>query len=131
MKTILRSKSADRLELHRELFLTDQHATFPSQVLSVIAEAWIDPQYHPLTDPGSKLTDLQTKQVVVNDRAFECPGRTVKAPGNYPDWGSDLVGRTYRSTELPGGIAELKFDSHFEGEPFSFEEHIVDFEIRP
>jgi len=131
VKEILRSKSADRLELHREFFLTDEHATVPSHVLSVIAEAWIKPQYHPITDPAAVRSTLPAREISVKGRAYRCLGRRVEASGQYPDWGSDLVGTVYRAETLPGGIAMLELRSHLQGEPFVFEGRAVDFELTP
>jgi hypothetical protein len=131
VKTTLRSKSADRLELERQFYLTDQQATLPDQVHSLIAEAWIEPKYHPTTDPATKLEDLPARSVTVKGRTYTCPGRSIDAGGEYPDWGSDLTATAYRCPDLPGGLAELKLESHLQGEPFSFEGRVVDFRIVP
>jgi len=131
VKTILRSKSEDRLELVRQFYLTDQSATLPTQIHSLIAETWIDPKHHPITDPVSKLEDLSTKRISVKGRIFTCSGRSIDANGNYPDWGSDLTAIAYRCPELPGGVVELKLKSHFKGEPFIFEGRVVDYRIVP
>lgn len=131
VKTTLRSKSSDRLELEREFYLTDQQATVPAQVHSLIAEAWIEPKYHPTTDPDTRLADLPAKEFTMKGRACDCPGRSIDADGDYPDWGSDLTATVYRCPELPGGIAELKLESHFRGELFRFEGRTVDYRIVP
>ena len=54
LKAILRSKSASRLLVDREYYLTDRDAKIPAQMQSLIAEAWIDPKHHPTTHPQSK-----------------------------------------------------------------------------
>ncbi len=131
LKTTLRTKSADRLETEREFILTDQHATIPAQVHSVIAEAWIDPEHHPVTDPASKSEELATKSVTIQGRPFTCSGRSIDAGGDYPDWGPDVTATEYWCTGLPGRLAELKLESHFRGEPFRFEGRTVDFGIVP
>jgi hypothetical protein len=51
----------------------------------------------------------------------------MAAAGSYPDWGSDLTATVYRCPDLPGGLAELKIESHFQGKPFSFKGRTVDF----
>jgi hypothetical protein len=129
LKATLQSKSPDRLLVEREFYLTDQDATLPAQVHSLIAEAWIDPRYHPTTDPRSKLADLPAKRITVKGRTLTCLGRSIDADGSYPDWGSDLTATAYRCPELPGGLAEVELESHFEGEPFKFEGRVVDFKI--
>lgn len=131
VKTTLRSKSTDRLEIEREFYLTDQHATLPDQIQSVLAERWIDPRYHPTTDPATKRADLPARTFTIKGRTCECPGRSIDAPGSYPDWGSDLTATLYYSPDIPGHVAEMKIESHFKGEPFSFEGQTLDFRILP
>ncbi len=131
LKTTLVSKSDDRLELEREFYLIDQHATLPVQVHSLIAEAWIDPIHHPSTDPGTRHKDLPAKAIVVNGRTLTCPGRSIDADGNYPEWGSDLTATMYQCPDLPGGLAEIELESHLQREPFKFTGRIEDFRIEP
>lgn len=129
VKTTLRSKSSDRLELERTFYLSNQDAVLPSQVQSVIAEAWIDPQYHPTTDPDTRTTELLSRQVVVKGKSFDCNGRSIEADGNYPDWGADLKAEAYVCEDLPGGLAMLELESHLQGEVFRFQGQVVDYEI--
>jgi hypothetical protein len=119
------------LELEREFYLTDRNATIPSQVHSLIAEAWIEPQYHPTADPASTLKDLPAREFSVKGRTFTCSGRSIDAGGDYPDWGSDLVATVYGCPDLPGGAAELKLESHLQGELFRFAGRVTDFRIVP
>ncbi len=125
----LKSKSAARLLIEREFYLTDQHATLPSQIHSLIAEAWIDPIYHPSTDPGSRINDLPAKQITFKGRAYSCAGRSIESGFGFPDWGAGLTATLYRCPDIPGAIVQLALDSHFHGEPFKFEGHAVDFDI--
>ncbi len=131
LKTTLVSKSDDRLELEREFYLLDEHATLPAQVHSLIAEAWIDPIHHPSTDPGTRFTELPAKSFAVKGRTVSCPGRSIRAGGNYPDWGSDLTATTYQCPDLPGGIIELHLASHLQGQPFKFSGQFEDCRIEP
>lgn len=131
LKSTLKSKNSGRLLVEREHFLTDQHATVPVEVHSLIAEAWIDPEHHPGTDPRSKIKDLPAKRITVKGRTVTCPGRSIDAGGSYPDWGSDLTATAYRCLDLPGEVAELDLESHVQGEPFKFDGRVVDFKIVP
>ena len=125
----LKGKSAHRLLIERQFQFTDPNAAIPTQIHSLIAEAWIDPDHHPTTHPRSKLKDLPIKQVTVKGRTFSCPGRSIDADADFPDWGSDLTATAYRCPELPGGLVELTLDSHFQGKPFKFAGRVVDFKI--
>ncbi len=129
LKSILKSKSPDRLLVDREFYVVEQDATIPAQVQSLIAEKWIDPKQHPNTHPLSKMQDLSSKQVTLKGRTFTCLGRSIDADASFPQWGSDLTATVYRCAELPGGSAEIKLKSHFQGEPFAFEGRVVDFRI--
>lgn len=131
LKVTLKSKSPARLLVDREFYLTDRDATFPAQVQSLIAEAWIDPTHHPSTHPGSKIRDLQAKRVTVKGRTFTCPGRSIVSAGSFPQWGSNLAAMGYRCPDLPSGLVELKLNSHFQEEPFTFDGRVVDFMIVP
>jgi hypothetical protein len=125
----LQSKSADRILAEREFYVSEQVAAPPTEVHSLIAEAWIDPSYHPTTDPRSKIADLPAKRVTVKGQTFTCSGRSIDAAESYPDWGSDLTATAYRCPDLPGGVVEIELESHFEREPFTFEGRMVDFKI--
>jgi len=129
LKVTLKSKSADRLLVEREFYLPDHDAALPAQVHSLIAEAWIDPSYHPTTDPRSKIEDLPAKRVTVKGRTFTCPGRSIDVDGSFPDWGANPTATVYRCPDMPGGSAEIQLASHFKGEPFKFDGRVVDFKI--
>ncbi len=129
LKTLLTSKSRDRLMVERQQFLGDDGTALPAQVHSLIAEAWIDPPDHPATDPRTQTTALPAKRITIKGRSFDCPGWKIAAPGTYPDWGSDLHATPYRCPELPGGLAELTLESHMQGQRFKFDGTAVDFNI--
>ncbi len=50
-----------------------------------------------------------------------CLGRSIDADASFPEWGSELTATVYRRADLPGGIAEIKLKSRFQGKPFAFE----------
>jgi hypothetical protein len=131
LRVTLKSKSPGRLLVEREFYLADRDAALPAQVHSLIAEAWIDPEYDPITSPSSKIEPLPSKLVTVKGQTFSCPGLSIDADGSYPDWGSDLTAMAYRCPDVPGGLVETELLSHFEGEPFRFEGRVVDFKIVP
>jgi len=128
-KITLKSKSAARLLIEREFYLTDQHATLPAQIHSLIAEAWIDPIYHPSTHPRSQINDSPAKQITIKGRALSCAGRSIESGASFPDWGAGLKATLHQCPEMPGALVQLALDSHFGGEPFKFEGRTVDFNI--
>lgn len=127
LKSILKSRSKDRLLVEREFYLLDENADIPANVHSLIAEAWIDPAYHPATDPHAVIKDQPIKRFLVKGQTFSCLGRTIDAGGSYPDWGSDLTATAYRCPDLPGGLVQLELESHLQGKPFKFDGKAVDF----
>jgi hypothetical protein len=58
-------------------------------------------------------------------------GRSLDADASFPQWGSDLTATAYRCPDLPGGLVELKLNSHFRGEPITFDGRVVDYGIVP
>ena len=75
--------------------------------------------------------DLPAKRVTIKGQSYECEGRSYDAPGSYPDWGSDLTATGYRCYEVPSWMVEIRLTSHIDGDPFTYEGHLVDFKIVP
>lgn len=128
---VLVSKSDDRLMVERSFTFTDESASNPIQIHSFIAEKWIDPSYHPTTDPRTRIGNLAGKRLTVEGKPHDIAGRTIVAAGSYPEWGADLEATICRNDAIPGHLGEIALQSHFLGEPFEYEGHCVEIKVVP
>jgi hypothetical protein len=127
LKVTLKSKSRDRLLYEREFYISSKD--HPDEVQSVIAERWVEPRHHPVTDPRAKIKQVPAKRFTIKGQTYTASGEHIDADGNYPDWGTQLTATAYSNKNLPGHLAAIQLESHFKGELFTFDVKMVDYKI--
>lgn len=130
MTARLVSKHNDRLIVERtfEPLGAARGAAVPAH--QFIVEAEIDPAHHPLTSPGAAVESMPDKTMRVGWRMLQCSGKSVKASGEFPEYGSGVTATVYQNESLPGGVAEVSLKSTRSGQPYEFQGDVVAYGTR-
>ncbi len=90
----------------------------------------IDPSKHPLTNPNAQVTKQPIETMTIKGVPMKCDVLTVKADGDYPEWGRDVSGTVHLNMDLPGGVAKLTMQATSSRGIFKFEGVVADYYIQ-
>jgi len=130
MTAKLVSKHEDRLVVERTYIPLSGGQTEPSRVQQFLVEALIDPAEHPFTSPGAEISEMSPETLTIAGKQLNCRVRTVKASGDFPEYGQGVWATLSQNDTLPGGMAKVWLKSSKANQPFEFRGQVVDYGAR-
>jgi len=130
MTATLVSKHSDRLVVERTYEPLDEHkdATVPAH--QFIVEAQISPAGHPLTNSETVIDSKPGESMRIGWRSLPCTVKSVRAPGDYAEYGSGVTATVYQNESIPGGMARVWLKSNRSGQPYEFRGDVVAYGTR-
>lgn len=125
MTAKLVSRHEDRLVIERTYVSLSGGQTEPSRVQQFLVEALIDPAEHPLTAPGAQISEMSPETLAIAGEQLSCRVRTVKAAGDFPEYGQGVWASLSQNDAIPGGMAKVWLKSSKASQPFEFRGQVV------
>lgn len=130
MTARLISKHSDRLVVERTFEPLDGARGVAMPAHQFIVEDQIDPNEHPLTSSGAAIESMPGKSMRIGLRMLQCSGKSVKAAGDFPEYGSGVNATVYQNDSIPGGMARVTLKATRSGQPYEFEGDVVAYGTR-
>lgn len=127
MTARLVSKHQDRLLVERTYMARDGGQKEPLRVQQFMVEAMIAPSEHPLTSPTAKIEELPAETITINGKPLKCQVRTLRAAGDFPEYGRGVSAKLWQNESLPGGMARVWLKASKDNQPFEFRGDVVTF----
>ncbi len=124
MTVRLVSKHEERLVIERTYVLQDG-GTAPVRVQRSMLDARIAPNEHPLTSPTAKISELEAETITISGKPVQCRVRSVKATGEFPEYGRNVSATLSQSDSLPGSMARVWLTSNKGDQPFEFRGTVI------
>jgi pimeloyl-ACP methyl ester carboxylesterase len=123
----LAARDPHRLFVQREFEVEDGGAAQTPLAGRFVLAARIQPEEHPLTAPGHTRTELPAREIMLAGRTWLCQGYQLRAPGEFPRWGTDVTATIYTHPDIPGHIARLELQTTINGQLTEFAAELVEF----
>lgn len=130
MTAKLISKHADRLVVERTFVPLDGDKKGAVPAHEFIVEAEIERSSHPLTSPDAKIESMPGETLRIGWRMLACTVKSVKASGDFPEYGAGVEATVYQNETIPGGMAKVRLKSSRSGQPYEFSGDVVAFGTR-
>lgn len=127
MKVTLVRKSPNQLVFQREPLAIagrDEEITLPQ---TVYASKYIAPEAHPATHPAARVKELPGTQVRVGSRELACQAKSISAPAEFRDWGSQPEATVYTCEEVPSGMVQIDIKTHIGEQAIAIAGKLVDY----
>lgn len=124
------SKHEDRLIVERTYLPVGGDPKEPLRVQHFLVDAEINPAEHPLSSPTAKITELPEETITIAGKALKCRVRSVKAEGDFPEYGRGVEATVWQNDSLPGGLAKVRLKSRKGDQPFEFRGEVVSYDTR-
>ncbi len=130
MRATLISRHEDRLIVERTYVVEAGGGNEAARVQQFLIPAQIDPGEHPLTSPGAQIAEGQPETLTVGGHALPVRVRTVRARGDFSDYGRDVDVTVAQNDSVPGGMLRVRLKSSRNGQPYEVRGQVVEYGIR-
>ncbi|UCG34409.1 MAG: hypothetical protein JSU68_07165 [Phycisphaerales bacterium] len=129
----LQAKHRDRLIIERKYDPLNDEDNLPVRTEDFYPVAQIMATEHPSTHPQAKITELPKETVTVKGKRLVCDVKTIRATGDFKDWGNNVVAKVYLNEGVPGHLVRIDLTAklHKDAEPFEFSGTLVDYKVVP
>ena len=129
----LQAKHRDRLIIERKYDPLNDEDNLPVRTEDFYPVAYIKATEHPSTHPQAKITELPKETVTVKGKRLACDVKTIRATGDFKDWGNNVDARVYSNDGVPGHLVRIDLKANLKraAEPFEFSGTLVDYRAVP
>lgn len=125
MMVTLMARHADHLLVQREFTPLEGTEREPSTVRQAFVPARIRPEQHPLTHPQATIQELPRAQIKLGPQILDCDVTSIRAVGDFTEWGHDVTACVWSNSEIPGGVAGVDMKAALDAGPIEFSGRVV------